>query len=354
VSPYFRDHAESFFVVPLLESHDRENFEIHCFSDGDHSDGVTERIKRSADLWHVTAGLSAGELAERIRGEQIDILVDLAMHMAFNRAMTFAQKPAPIQVAWLAYPGGTGLEAMDYRITDPWIDPPGADDSCYREESIWLSNTWACFDPLGEMPAVAARASGPICFGSINNPCKINEIVLDLWAKVLVAVPDSVLFLQTLSSFQQKRIVEFLKSQGIGPTRLQFVPRCGRDEYRKLYERIDICLDPLPYNGITTTCDALWMGVPVISLAGRTAAGRAGVSILANIGMNELATSDPAEFVKIAVKLAGDLPRLANLRETLRERIRRSPMSDGKAFAREMETAYRTMWQRWCEGRARA
>jgi predicted O-linked N-acetylglucosamine transferase (SPINDLY family) len=268
--------------------------------------------------------------------------------------LALARKPAPVQVAWLAYPGGTGLETMDYRITDPWIDPPGANDSCYREESIRLSSTWVCFDPLREMPAVAARESGPICFGSINNPCKINEIVLDLWAKVLNAVPDSVLLLQSLSLFQRKRIEEFLESRGIAPARLQFVPRCNRAEYLKLYERVDICLDPLPYNGITTTCDALWMGVPVISLVGRTAAGRAGASILANIGMSELAGSDAAEFVKVAVEMAGDMPRLENLRKTLRDRIRQSPMSDGKAFAREMETAYRTMWRRWCAGSIRA
>ena len=320
VSPYFRDHAESFFVVPLLESHDHERFEIYCYSDADHPDATTDRIKRGADVWRQTTGSSPGELADRIRGDRIDVLVDLAMHMAFNRSLTFAQKPAPVQAAWLAYPGGTGMDAMDYRITDPWIDPIGGDESCYREHSIRLPQTWVCFDPLAEVPPAAERAAGPICFGSINNPCKLNEPLLQLWAKVLNAVPGSNLLLQALSKFQRKRIVQLFQTHGIEPTRLQFAPRCSREEYRKLYDRINVCLDPLPYNGITTTCDALWMGVPVVSLAGSTAAGRAGTSILANVGLNELATEDADKFVTLAASLANDLPRLAELRRTLRER----------------------------------
>ena len=352
VSPYFRDHAESFFVVPLLESHDREHFEIYCYSDADHPDAITERIRRRADAWRPTAGVSDEELADQIRRDRIDVLVDLAMHMAFNRSLTFAQKPAPVQVAWLAYPGGTGLDAMDYRITDPWIDPLGTDESCYREQSIRLPQTWVCFDPLDDVvPAPPNADPGPICFGSINNPCKLNEPLLELWARVLNAVPDSNLLFQALSKFQRDRIVEFFQSRSIKSTRIQFAPRCRRDEYRKLYDRIDICLDPLPYNGITTTCDALWMGVPVVTLAGRTAAGGAGTSILANVGLNELATDNADDFVQIAASLANDSPRLAELRRTLRDRMRRSPMMDGPGFARNMEIAYRQMWTAWCDVR---
>ena len=349
VSPYLRDHAESFFVVPLLESHDRSRFEIYCYSDTDHPDAITERMKRSTDVWRQTTGASSEELAEQIRRDRIDVLVDLAMHMAFNRALTFARKPAPVQVAWLAYPGGTGMDAMDYRITDLWIDPIGTDESCYREQSIRLPQTWVCFDPLADVPPAAERASGPICFGSINNPCKLNEPLLELWARVMNAVPDSILLLQTLSKFQRKRIVQHLQTHGITATRLQFAPRCSRDEYRKLYRRIDICLDPLPYNGITTSCDALWMGVPVVSLAGSTAAGRAGRSILSNLGLSELATDDADKFVHLAASLAADLPRLAELRRTLRDRMRGSPMMDGVGFARNMEDAYRRMWTAWAK-----
>lgn len=351
ISPYFHAHAESFFVVPLLESHDHKQFEIYCYSDTNHSDGVTERIRRAANIWRPTNGASHEELARTIRGDRIDVLVDLTMHMAFNRAVALAQKPAPVQVAWLAYPGGTGLDAMDYRITDPWIDPPGMDESCYQEKSIRLPRTWICFDPLGDDPPPPPRAPGPICFGSLNNPCKLNEPVLELWARVLNAVPDSRMLLQTLSEFQRKRITELFQASGIHPNRIEFVPRCSRGEYRKLYHRIDIGLDPLPYNGITTTCDALWMGVPVISMAGQIAAGRAGASILNNIGLGELATTTSEDFVKSAASLASDMDRLTELRRTLRDRLRGSPLMDGPAFARNMETAYRRMWATWCNAK---
>ncbi len=347
LSPYFRDHAESFFVVPLLEGHRHDEFEIHCFSDTEHTDAITERMKRSADRWHVTTGLNALDLAERIRSEKIDVLVDLAMHMAFNRATVLAQKPAAVQLSWLAYPGGMGMDAIDYRITDPWLDPEDADLSGYREKSIRLGKTWVCFDPLAELPPVSPRGRGPICFGSINNPCKINERSLGLWANVMRAVDDSRLLLQSLSLMQRRRIVEFMESRGISSDRLQFAPRCTREEYRKLYHRIDICLDPLPYNGITTTCDALWMGVPVVTRTGSTAAGRAGASILGNVGLDELIGRSDEAFIAAAVSLAGDASRLAELRQSLRERIRRSPLSDNTSFAREMETAYSRMWAEW-------
>jgi predicted O-linked N-acetylglucosamine transferase (SPINDLY family) len=349
VSPYFYDHAESFFVVPLLESHDSGQVEVYCYSDGRRTDAVTERLKRCAHVWHVSLGWTDEELAEQIRRDRIDVLVDLAMHMSYNRLLTFAQRPAPVQVAWLAYPGGTGLDAMDYRITDPWIDPPGTDESCYREQSVRLPNTWACYDPLCDAAPAAARIDGPIRFGSLNNPCKLNDPLLQLWARVLNAVSDSRLIVQSLCEEHRRRIVGVLNSSGIAADRVEFVGRPKRPEYLRLYDRIDVCLDPLPYNGITTSCDALWMGVPVVTLAGETAAGRAGTSILENLGLHELAAGDGEQFVQIAAALAGDLPRLAELRRTLRDRMRRSPLMDGPGFARAMEAAYRKMWRTWAE-----
>jgi predicted O-linked N-acetylglucosamine transferase (SPINDLY family) len=347
VSPYFYDHAESFFVVPLLESHDSEQVEVCCYSDGRRTDGVTARLQRRADLWHVSLGRTDKELAEQIRCDRIDVLVDLAMHMSYNRLLTFAQRPAPVQVAWLAYPGGTGLDGMDYRITDPWIDPPGMDESCYRERSVRLPSNWACYDPLCDAAPAAARIDGPIRFGSINNPCKLNDPLLRLWARVLHAVSESRLIVQSLCEEHQRRIVGVLNSSGIAADRVEFVGRPKRPEYLRLYDRIDVCLDPLPYNGITTSCDALWMGVPVVTLAGATAAGRAGTSILENLGLHELAAGDGDQFVQIAAALAGDLPRLAELRRTLRDWMRRSPLMDGQGFARAMEAAYRRMWRIW-------
>jgi protein O-GlcNAc transferase len=350
VSPYFYAHAESFFVVPLLESHDHGQFEVHCYSDVLRPDAVTERLRGSADVWHDCRGRTDAELAEQIRGDRIDILIDLTMHMAHNRALAFARKPAPVQVAWLAYPGGTGLDAMDFRITDSWIDPIGQDDSCYREQSIRLPNCWCCYDPLSDVPAAPARGDGPIRFGSLNNPCKLNDTLLRLWARVMQAVPDSQLLLQVLTANHRQRILDLYQSLNIAPDRLEFVARCSRPEYLRLYDRIDICLDPLPYNGITTTCDAMWMGVPVVTLAGQTAAGRAGMSILMNVGLGELTARDAEQFLKVAATLAGDLPRLAGLRSSLRERMRKSPLMDGRRFARDMELTYHGMWRQWREG----
>jgi predicted O-linked N-acetylglucosamine transferase (SPINDLY family) len=351
VSPNFCNHAESFFTVPLMEKHDREQFEIHCYSDGSRIDALTERMKSCAHVWHISSGWTNEELAEQIRRDRIDILVDLSMHMTHNRLLTFAQKPAPVQLAWLAYPGGTGLDAMDYRVTDQWIDPPGGDESVYREQTIRLPETWVCYDPLCEMESAQLRADGPIRFGSINNPCKLNDPLLNLWARVMHAVPDSRLLLQAIDKGHRQRLAEFFQAAGIGGDRLEFLSRCPRTDYLRLYDRIDICLDPLPYNGITTTCDALWVGVPVISLVGQTAAGRGTASILANIGLSEFAARDPDQFIQIASVLAGDVPRLAELRRTLRDRFSHSPMMDAPRFAKAMEAAYRHMWRNWCDGR---
>jgi predicted O-linked N-acetylglucosamine transferase (SPINDLY family) len=348
VSPYFHLQAESFFVVPLLEAHDHEKFEIHCYASVIHPDHITERIRKSADVWHDALACKDAELAEQIRRDGIDVLIDLAMHMAQNRLPMFARKPAPVQVAWLAYPGGTGLDAMDYRITDWFIDPEGQDTPFYAEKSIRLPDCWCCYDPLGDIPPAAPRAQGPIRFGSINNPCKVNEPLLRLWSQVLRTVADSRLLVQTVSTIQRNQIRDILGSLGVSADRLEFVPRCPRIDYLRLYDRVDICLDPLPYNGVTTTCDALWMGVPVVTLAGKTAAGRAGWSILANLGLSDLVAQTPEQFVHIASHLALDMPKLTQLQLTLQERVQQSPLMDYERFARHMEAAYRKIWQRWC------
>jgi predicted O-linked N-acetylglucosamine transferase (SPINDLY family) len=351
ISPYFYCQAESFFVVPLLEAHDHQNFDIHCYAGVIRPDAITERIRKSADAWHDVLGCKDADLAEQIRHDKIDVLIDLAMHMAQNRLTMFARKPAPVQAAWLAYPGGTGLDAMDYRITDAYMDPEDHATPFYAEESIRLPDCWCCYDPLGDIPPASPRAEDPICFGSINNPCKVNDPLLRLWSQVLHSTADSRLLLQTISAIQEDQIRGFFAGLGISTDRLEFVPRYPRTDYLQLYGRIDICLDPLPYNGITTTCDALWMGVPVVTLTGNTAAGRAGLSILANVGLSDLVAHSPEQFIQIAGNLALDLPRLARLRRTLRERMRQSPLMDSQRFARNMEAAYRKMWQRWCAGR---
>ena len=348
VSAYFYSQAEAFFVLPLLEAHDHEQFEIHCYADVVRPDDVTDRHRRAADVWHDTRSDAHADLAERIAADRIDVLVDLTMHMSGSRLMAFVRKPAPVQATWLAYPGGTGLDAMDYRITDRHMDPDDAQPPHYRERSVRLPDCWCCYDPLIDIPAAAPRDGSSVTFGSINNPCKLNEPLLRLWAKVLAAVENSRLFVQTISSEHSGRITELMGGMGIAANRLDFVGRQSRVEYLRLYDRIDICLDPLPYNGITTTLDALWMGVPVVSVAGGRAAGRAGLSILKTAGLGELAGETPEEFLKIAADLARDSVRRAELRSSLRQRLISSPLMDFKRFARNMESAYRRMWQDWC------
>jgi predicted O-linked N-acetylglucosamine transferase (SPINDLY family) len=343
VSPDFYGHAECFFVIPLLKSHDRRQFEVHCYSSVQQPDKATDLIRASADAWHDVRHLTNDQLAAEIRRDRIDILVDLTMHMASNRLPMFAQKPAPVQATWLAYPGGTGLAAMDFRLTDPWIDPPGASDAFYAERSIRLPDTWCCYHPVGDVTPAAPANSNSVTFGCLNNPCKLNRPTLNLWAGVLSSVPNSRLLLLSKSERQKRQITDLFAQRGIDPSRIEFTSHLRRGEYLRLYDRIDICLDPLIYNGITTTCDALWMGVPVITRIGPTAPGRAGLSILSNLNLPQLIAANDAEFIAIATELAADSSRRSLLRSTLRDQMLRSPMMDAPRFARNVEAAYRDL-----------
>jgi protein O-GlcNAc transferase len=347
MSPDFRgSHCQSFFTVPLLSSHDRREFEIFCYADVARPDEVTERLRQLSDVWRSTIGLDDQRVAELIREDRIDILVDLTMHMARGRPLVFARKPAPIQVAWLAYPGTTGLETVDYRLTDPYLDPPGTNDEFYIEESIRLPHTFWCYDPLSEEPVgdLPAGQKGYVTFGCLNNFCKVNDAVLELWARVLAAMPGSRLLLLSPLGDHRARVSEKL---GVERARVEFVEYQPRELYLRTYHRIDVVLDTFPYNGHTTTLDSLWMGVPVVTLVGDTVVGRAGLSILTNTGLPELVAGDGNEFVKCAVGLASDLPRLRRLRQSLRTRLLGSPLMDAKAFAGAIETAYRRMWETW-------
>ena len=315
-------------------------------------DGITEKHRASVSEWHDVQGLDDGELAEKIRGDGMDILVDLTMHMARNRLLVFARKPAPVQVTWLAYPGSTGLEAIDYRITDGWMDPLAWGDRGCSEESVRLPDSWCCYDPLIELPQVpvdGAERRNFIRFGSLNHFSKLNDPLLSIWAQLLAAVPESRLLLLAAEGRHRDELRKMLESKGIAGRRVEFVGPASRADYLRNYDRVDIALDALPYNGITTTLDALWMGVPVVSLTGRTAASRAGLSILSTLGLAEFATHTPEEFVRVAAGLAGDLSRLAGWRSTLRQRMEASPLMDARRFARNLEEAYRVMWRRWCE-----
>ena len=352
VSPDFREHPVGRFLVSLLAAHDPHQFEIFCYSDVRRPDCFTELLRQHARQWRNTVGWSDDRLAQLIRQDQIDILADLTMHMAHNRLLSFARKPAPVQVTYLAYCSTTGLETMDYRLTDPHLDPPGMNDSFYSEKSIRLPETYWCYPlheqtpPVGPPPALSAAG---VTFGCLNNFCKVSPQTLELWIELLKATAKSKLVIQASQGSQRQRVWDLLQKQGVDPGRLTFVGRVPLPQYLKRYEQIDIGLDPFPCNGGMTTCDALWMGVPVVTLAGRTAVGRGGASILTNLGLPELIARTPQQYVQIAAELAGDLPRLAELRRTLRGRMESSPLMDAPRFAGNVEAAYRQMWRNWCE-----
>jgi protein O-GlcNAc transferase len=351
VSPDFCTHAESFFTVPLFSAHDHQNFEIFCYADVVCPDEITARLRSYADVWRSISGLTDEQVAQLVRQDKIDILVDLTMHMARNRLLVFARKPAPVQVCWLAYQGTTGLKTIDYRLTDPHIDPPGLYDRYYSEESVRLADAFCCYDPLSSGPAVSALPAlheSYIMFGCLNNFCKVNDAVLKLWAKVLKAVDPSRLMLLAAEGPHRQHTLGLLEQEGVKPERVTFVARLPRPRYLELYHRIDVGLDTFPYTGQTTSLDAFWMGVPVITIVGQTAVARAGLSLLSNLGLPELIAETPEQFVNIAVELTNDLPRLGDLRATLRDRLRSSPLMDAPRFADNMEAAYRAMWRRWC------
>jgi protein O-GlcNAc transferase len=276
--------------------------------------------------------------------------VDLSLHMGKNRLLTFARKPAPVQATFAGYPATTGMETIDYRITDAFVDPPGVSEAENSEELVRLTTFW-CYpvdEGSPEVNELPAGAHHPITFGSLNNPCKVSRPTIAVWSEVLRAVPGSkLMILVGEHDGRSPYFAEEFGKRGIEPARLVMVQRRDADEYMKLYQRIDVGLDPFPYNGHMTSCDAMWMGVPVVSLRGKTSVARGGVSLLTNLDLTELLADDEAQYIAIATKLARDRERLAGMRRGLRERMRESPVCDAQRMAREMEEAYRWMWERW-------
>ncbi|HSZ54051.1 MAG TPA: tetratricopeptide repeat protein [Tepidisphaeraceae bacterium] len=354
VSCDLRHHAVGRFMLPLLANHDRGQFEIYCYSDTLRPDAMTDQLRSHASQWRNMLGISDPRFAEQVRQDRIDILVDLSMHARTGRMMAFAQKPAPVQVSYLAYCSTSGLDTMDYRLSDPFLDPPGGDESVYFERTIRLPRTYWCYaepqiaPPVGPLPALAV---GSVTFGCLNTYAKVTEPTLHVWAQILREVPQSRLIVHSLEGRHREKARDLLAREGLDRDRLQFVSYMTGSRYFEQYNQIDIALDPFPYAGGTTTCDALWMGVPVVSLTGKTAVSRGGLSILSNLGMPELVTADPNRYAQIAVELAGDLPRLAEIRGSLRQRVSRSPLMDAAQFARDIETAYRLIWENWCNAK---
>ena len=351
VSADFRQHALTYFIEPALTQRDRTGFEVFCYHSSRMVDDVTRRLMQCADHWRDIIDLDDEQAAELIRSDGIDILIDLSGHLRDNRLLVFARKPAPIQVTYLAYPNTTGMRAMDYRITDAVCDPPGATERYYRETLIRLPRCMWCYQPHEDMPPVSpspAQQTGRLTFASMNGANKVTERILALWARILGDVPDSRLVLTTVPEQGRERIRNVLTQAGVADTRINMHDRLPTKDFWSLYAGIDILLDTFPMNGGTTTCEALWLGVPVVTRSGEIFQSRAGLSILGSMGLDELVARSDEDYVSIAVALARDGERLAALRAGLRERMRASPLTDGRGYARALEAAYRGTWRAWC------
>ena len=357
VSPDFREHSVAYFLEPLIAAHDRAAFEVFCYAQVARPDQRTERFRGLADTWRSTVGMTDADLATAVREDRIDILVDLAGHTGGNRLLAFARRPAPVQLSWLGYPNTTGTEAIDARLTDAIADPPGPSDALHSETLVRLPNGFLCYAPTADAPAIGAppaRSTGHVTFGSFNALAKITPAVVAAWARILLGVPGSRLVIKSgplADAATRARYLEMLAAAGVDAGRVDLRAWIdARSGHLGAYANIDIGLDPFPYNGTTTTCEALWMGVPVVTLAGDRHAGRVGASLLTRIGLAELVADTTDGYVETAVHFAGDLDGLPARRLALRDRMMSSPLCDAAGFARDVEAAYRAMWRRWCAG----
>lgn len=350
LSPDFREHSVASFIEAVLKQHDRSRFEVWCYSNLPLPDETTLRIKATVDGWRDIDKLSDGETACLIREDHIDILIDLAGHTGNNRLGVFAAKPAPVQMTWMGYPNTTGLSTIDYRITDGIADPAG-EDAYYSEMLLRLDGCFLCYQPHPDTPEVAplpALSNGHVTFGSFNNFSKINPGVLHLWSEVLKQVPCSRLLLKcpALTDAEvRERVSAALAELGIGAERVDLLGHTrSRQEHLALYARVDIALDTFPYNGTTTTCEALWMGVPVLSLVGKHHAGRVGASLLSAAGLADWLADTPDSFVATAQARAADLAGLRALREGLRSRLAGASLCDAAGFVRRFDDALSQAW----------
>jgi predicted O-linked N-acetylglucosamine transferase (SPINDLY family) len=354
LSPDFRRHPVGYFLIQALEKLDRDQCEIVCYRDRFINDDLSLRFQAAATVWRDVGGLSDTALAEMLRDDRIDILFDLAGHSAHNRLLVFARKPAPIQITWIGYEGTTGLETIDFILADRYTIPPGQ-EAWYREQVLRMPEGYVCYDPPEPSPAVAPLAAlrnGYIRFGSFNNLAKISPEVVAVWAKVLGRVRDSRLRLKYKGlgdALVRGRYLDLFATCGVDPSRVELTPPSGHAEYLAGYGEIDIALDPFPFGGGITTCDALWMGVPVITCPGETFASRHSLSHLWNAGLRETIAASTEEYVELAVSLAGDLPGLARLRAGLRPRLAASPLCDGERFAGNLMQVLRGAWRQWCQ-----
>ncbi|MFQ5471155.1 MAG: tetratricopeptide repeat protein, partial [Gammaproteobacteria bacterium] len=351
VSGDFWEHAVAHYIEALLRHHDRSQVEVTCYSNCEKTDDMTKRLRNLADRWVSIVGLSDEQAAERIRSDGVDILVDLSGHTEGNRLGIFARHAAPVQVTYLGYPNTTGLKEMDYRLTDSWADPKTLNpDQYYTEELVRLEGGFLSYSPPEasvEVGALPALRQGYITYGSFNNLAKVNEQVIRVWSEILKAVPNSRLILKYTSMADagvKEHYWRLFEAWGVERKRVELMPAlASRKAHLDLYNRVDIGLDPFPYNGTTTTCEALWMGVPVVVLAGNRHAGRVGVSLLSQAGLDEWIAEDEKTYIDLAVARAKEVEKLAKSRSGLRTQLQSSPLCDGKRLARQVEQAYREM-----------
>lgn len=354
VSPDFKRHSVAYFLEPILQHHDRGRFEVTGYSSTDIADAVTERLKARCDRWRDIAGMSDAAAAELVRQDAIDVLIDLAGHTTGNRLGLFGLRPAPVQVTYLGYPSTTGLSTIDYRITDGLCDPPGLTEAFHSERLLRIDPPFICYRPPEDAPPVAdppALRNGFVTFGSFNKIAKAGPETIELWAKVLRATPTSRLLLKSRglsSEGSRRRLLDSFARHSIDAARIELVegdqPLAS---HLAMYGRLDVALDTFPYHGTTTTCEALWMGVPVISLAGQTHVARVGASLLSAVGRPEWVAASGADFVAAAQSWAADADGLARTRQTVRKEVARSPLCDGPRLTRALEAAYTKAFASW-------
>jgi protein O-GlcNAc transferase len=353
VSGDLRHHAVAFFIEPVWREFDRTQVELFAYSNSRSEDSMSGRLKGLVEHWRAVIALNDEQLAQQVRDDGIDILIDLSGHTVGNRLLAFARKPAPLQASWIGYPETTGLAAMDYYLADPHSAPPGPIDELYVEKIVRLPASVA-FQPEATAPDVnplPALQRGYVTFGSFNRLSKLGASVLSTWSAILRALPDSRLLLVSVTdAAQADELRQRFAAQGVSADRLSFAPRMALAKYLAMHHEIDVLLDTFPYTGGTTTQHALWMGVPVITLAGLRRSERISTANLTRVGLQDWSVDSTEAYVARAVAAANDLQGLAALRAGLRERTAASPLRQASTVARSLEVAFRSMWQRWCEG----
>ena len=358
VSPDFRAHSVSYFFEPIMQYHDRTSFEVFCYSNTIRTDVVTEGIQKAADGWIETSGLTDEHMMQRLRDDQLDIIINLGGHTAYNRMRAMACQTAPIQIEYLGYPHTSGVPAMTYRITDDRADPGPQADSFVTEQLIRMKDCFHCYRPHGKAPEPSAPphlSAGHFTFASFNMLTKVNDGVLDAWTEIMRQVPDSH-FLLKCKQLNEPTTVDAMKEaferRGVDSSRLTmkgFVPSVK--EHLGMYGTVDLALDTFPYNGTTTTCEAMWMGVPVLTIEGDRHSGRVGLSLMHAMGLtDELVTPDVDSYIKRAVEWAHDTQMVDALRSNMRPRMAASPLRDEVGFTRQLEQIYRARWEDWCDG----